>query len=79
MDGLEQRKEEMRDMRRVHWLTDFFDDVHYALRSLRRTPLRNSLRSRPARMPAHCTWSHSGSQVPCRMHSAKSQLFSAFW
>jgi predicted permease len=37
MDGLEQRKEEMRDMRRVHWLTDFLDDMHYAIRSLRRT------------------------------------------
>jgi predicted permease len=38
MGGLEQRKEEMRDMRRVNWLTDFFADTHYALRSLRRTP-----------------------------------------
>jgi macrolide transport system ATP-binding/permease protein len=38
MGGLEQRKEEMRDMRRVHWLTDFLDDVQYAFRSLRRTP-----------------------------------------
>ena len=38
MDGLEQRKEEMRDMRRIHWLTDFLDDAHYATRSLRRTP-----------------------------------------
>jgi putative ABC transport system permease protein len=38
MDGLEQRKEEMRDMRRIHWLTDFVDDVYYAMRSLRRTP-----------------------------------------
>ena len=37
MDGLEQRKEEMRDMRRIHWLTDFLDDTHYAFRSLRRT------------------------------------------
>src|SRR6266702_274846 len=37
MGGLEQRKEEMRDMRRIHWLTDFLDDVHYAIRSLRRT------------------------------------------
>ncbi|MBZ5624526.1 MAG: ABC transporter permease [Acidobacteriia bacterium] len=36
MDGLEQRKEEMRDMRRIHWLTDFLDDAHYAIRSLRR-------------------------------------------
>src|ERR1700676_3941584 len=38
MDGLEQQKEEMRDMRRIHWLTDFLDDAHYAIRSLRRTP-----------------------------------------
>src|ERR1700730_14414806 len=38
MDGLEQRKEEMRDMRHIHWLTDFLDDAHYAIRSLRRTP-----------------------------------------
>ena len=37
MDGLEQRKEEMRDMRRIHWLTDFVDDARYAIRSLRRT------------------------------------------
>ncbi|HEY1251639.1 MAG TPA: ABC transporter permease [Thermoanaerobaculia bacterium] len=38
MGGLEQRKEEIRDTRRVHWLTDFVDDVRYAARSLRRTP-----------------------------------------
>src|SRR5439155_15974963 len=38
MDGLEQRKEEMRDMQRLRWLTDFVADVHYAIRSLRRTP-----------------------------------------
>ena len=25
MNGLEQRKEEMRDARRIHWLTDFAD------------------------------------------------------
>ena len=37
MDGLEQRKEEMRDMRHVHWLTDFLDDARFAIRSLRRT------------------------------------------
>src|SRR3954451_1449543 len=37
MRGLEQRKEEMRDMRRIHWFTDFFDDLRYAARSLRRT------------------------------------------
>ncbi len=38
MGGLDQKKEEMRDARRVHWLTDFVDDVRYAVRSLRRTP-----------------------------------------
>ncbi len=38
MGGLEQKKEEIRDTRRVHWLTDFTDDVRYAVRSLRRTP-----------------------------------------
>ena len=38
MGGLEQRKVEMREMRRVHWLTDFLDDVQYAVVSLRRTP-----------------------------------------
>src|ERR1044071_2225159 len=38
MGGLEQRKEEMRDMRRIHWLTDFFSDLGYAVRSLGRTP-----------------------------------------
>ena len=36
MDGLEQRKEEMRDMRHIHWLTDYLDDTRYAIRSLRR-------------------------------------------
>ncbi|MEO8522784.1 MAG: ABC transporter permease, partial [Acidobacteriota bacterium] len=38
MGGLEQRKEEMRDARGIHWLTDFVDDARYAIRSLRRTP-----------------------------------------
>jgi macrolide transport system ATP-binding/permease protein len=38
MEGLEQRKEQMRDMRRIHWLTDFADDARFAIRSLRRTP-----------------------------------------
>ncbi len=38
MGGLEQRKEEMRDARGIHRLTDFFDDARYAIRSLRRTP-----------------------------------------
>ena len=38
MGGLEQRKEEIRDMRHIRWLTDFFDDARFATRSLRRTP-----------------------------------------
>src|SRR5215471_2204834 len=38
MRGLEQKKEESRDTWGVHWLTDFVDDVRYAMRSLRRTP-----------------------------------------
>src|SRR5215510_22664 len=38
MDGLEQQKEVMRDLRGVRWLADFFADVRYALRGLRRTP-----------------------------------------
>src|SRR3984893_15342394 len=38
MGGLEQRKEEVREMRRIHWLPDFLDDVRYATRGLRRTP-----------------------------------------
>jgi len=38
MDGLEQRKEQIRDTRHVNWLKDFIDDVRYAGRSLRRTP-----------------------------------------
>jgi macrolide transport system ATP-binding/permease protein len=37
MDGLEQRKEEMREMRGVHWFTDFVDDLRFAVRSLRRS------------------------------------------
>src|SRR5258708_40297853 len=38
MEGLAQRKEEMRDTQRIHWLTDFLDDLRFASRSLRRTP-----------------------------------------
>src|SRR3954465_1918153 len=37
-EGLAQRKEQMRDARRIHWLTDFVDDTRYAIRSLLRTP-----------------------------------------
>jgi macrolide transport system ATP-binding/permease protein len=38
MGGLSQQKHEMRDAQRVRWLTDFLDDVAYALRSLQRSP-----------------------------------------
>jgi predicted permease len=38
MGGIEKQKEEMRDARHVHWMTDFLDDLRYAVRSLRRTP-----------------------------------------
>jgi macrolide transport system ATP-binding/permease protein len=38
MGGLEQRKEQMRDVRGIRWFTDFVQDVRYAIRSLRRTP-----------------------------------------
>jgi macrolide transport system ATP-binding/permease protein len=37
MDGLEQRKEQVRDVWRIHWLTDFVDDARFATRSLSRT------------------------------------------
>ena len=36
MGGLAQRKEEARDMRGTNWITDFFDDIRYAARSLGR-------------------------------------------
>src|SRR5262245_53183916 len=38
MDGLEQKREEMRNVRGVRWLTEFVADVRYAFKSLRRTP-----------------------------------------
>jgi macrolide transport system ATP-binding/permease protein len=38
MGGLEQRKEEIRDTRGIHWLTDLVADARYAVRSLRRAP-----------------------------------------
>jgi hypothetical protein len=37
MGGLEKQKRRW-DTRHVHWLTDFLDDLRYAVRSLRRTP-----------------------------------------
>lgn len=39
MDGLEQRKEQCRDERRVRYLEDLFKDLRFALRSMRRNPI----------------------------------------
>src|SRR5437763_11164542 len=38
MDGVEQRKEECRDMRRVNYIDDLLRDLRYAGRDLRRSP-----------------------------------------
>src|SRR5216117_3919904 len=38
LGGVEQIKEECRDMRRVNYLEDFLQDLRYGLRQLRRSP-----------------------------------------
>src|SRR5690348_7997795 len=38
MDGIAQRKEECRDVRRVNYIEDMFQDLRYAGRALRRSP-----------------------------------------
>src|SRR5258708_20707437 len=38
MDGVQQRKEECRDMRRVNYIDDLLRDLRYAGRNLRRSP-----------------------------------------
>ncbi|HEV2417552.1 MAG TPA: permease prefix domain 1-containing protein, partial [Terriglobia bacterium] len=38
LGGVEQIKEECRDMRRVNFIETFLQDIHYALRQLRRSP-----------------------------------------
>src|ERR1700741_5069671 len=38
MGGVERRKEECRDMRRVRWVEDLMQDVRYSLRTLRKNP-----------------------------------------
>src|SRR5437867_10755443 len=38
MDGVEQRKEECRDMRRANYVDDLLRDLRYACRNLRRSP-----------------------------------------
>src|SRR5262249_2197568 len=36
--GVERRKEECRDMRRVRWIEEFGQDLRYGLRTLRKNP-----------------------------------------
>src|SRR5262245_380227 len=36
--GVEQRKEECRDMRRVRWIEDLMQDIRYGLRTLGKSP-----------------------------------------
>ncbi len=38
MGGIEQRKEECRDARRVHWIEDLLQDARYAVRTLTKAP-----------------------------------------
>src|SRR2546426_4699998 len=38
LDGIEQTKEKCRDARRVNWIQDFFQDLHFGLRMLRKSP-----------------------------------------
>src|SRR5690349_13512017 len=39
MDGMEQRKEQCRDARRVRYIEDFLKDVRFALRTMSRNPV----------------------------------------
>ncbi|HEX3685886.1 MAG TPA: ABC transporter permease [Bryobacteraceae bacterium] len=43
LGGLQQRKEEMRDMQRVRWLSDVAADLRYALRTMRHSKLFTAL------------------------------------
>jgi len=38
LDGIEQTKERCREARRVNWIQDFVQDVHYGFRILRKSP-----------------------------------------
>src|SRR6201988_1755951 len=38
MDGIEQTKEKCRDARRVNWIQDLIQDLHFGLRMLRKSP-----------------------------------------
>src|SRR5438445_6578921 len=38
MDGIEKRKEECREARRVNWIQDLAQDLHFGVRTLRKSP-----------------------------------------
>src|SRR5690242_7144155 len=38
LGGIEQTKEKCRDVRRVNWIQDFVQDLHYGVRTLRKSP-----------------------------------------
>src|SRR5213078_3531929 len=38
LEGIEQTKEKCRDARRVNWIQDFAQDLHFSLRVLRKSP-----------------------------------------
>jgi MacB-like periplasmic core domain len=38
LGGIEQTKEKCRDARRVNWIQDFIQDLHYGVRTLRKSP-----------------------------------------
>src|ERR1700746_538216 len=38
LGGIEQTKEQCRDARRVNWIQDFVQDLHFGLRILRKNP-----------------------------------------
>src|SRR5437870_1638577 len=38
LEGIEQTKEKCRDARRVNWIQDLMQDLHFALRILRKSP-----------------------------------------
>src|SRR5438552_18449245 len=38
LEGIEQTKEKCRDARRVNWIQDFIQDLHFGLRMLRKSP-----------------------------------------
>src|SRR5437879_11353624 len=38
LEGIEQTKEKCRDTRKVNWIQDFVQDLHFGLRMLRKSP-----------------------------------------